>query len=92
MNILNPDNFKKWIKDQNEKKFEMINDKVGSLAETKLSLKRLVKKIDIVEGKANKLAKDFFENGGTVKEILNEECLIEVKNGCFYIEKKYIIF
>lgn len=91
-NFLNPDNFKKWMRNQDEKDFEIIKDKIGSLAETKLSMKRLSKNIEVIEGKKNKIIKDFFENGGTIKEILNEECLLEVKHGSFYINKKHIIY
>lgn len=90
---LNPDNFKKWIKSQKDDFHTTIKKSsiLGSTAETKLSLKRIIENINIESGKRNKVAKDFCENGGTVRDILNEEYLIEVQSGFFYINKKYVI-
>jgi hypothetical protein len=92
INFINPDNFKKWMKLQNDEfSHKLENTVIGSTAETKLSLKRIAKNITIEYGKANKIAKEFIENGGTVKEIIGEEYLIEVKSGAFFVNKRYVI-
>lgn len=89
---LNPDNFKKWIKSQKEEKFKIKKNEIGSFAETKIKLKRLLENMEIEQGKETKVAKEFIEYGGIIKEINESQCLIEVKSGSFYINKKYIIF
>lgn len=88
---INPDSFKRWMKSQNDFDTNIEQNLIGSFAETKFSGKRIIKNITIEQGKENRVVKDFIENGGTIKEINEEEYLIEVKSGSFYINKKYVI-
>jgi len=88
---VNPDNFKKWMKSQNDFETKIENTIIGSTAETKFSGKRILKNMILESGKAAKVVKEFVENGGIIKEINEEEYLIEVHSGSFYINKKYII-
>ena len=90
-NYLNPDNFKRWIRSQNDFEASLEKNLLGSIAETKFSAKRIAKKIIIENGKIQKVSKEFVEKGGVIKEIDGEEYLIEVDSGSFYINKKYII-
>lgn len=90
-NYLNPDNFKRWMRSQNDFETSLEKNLIGSIAETRFNARRLSKKIIIESGKVSKVSKEFVENGGTIKEIDGDECLIEVNSGSFYINKKYII-
>ena len=88
---LNPDNFKKWMKSQKDFDASLEQTVVGLTAETKFSGKRIIKNITLEQGKATKVVKEFIENGGTVVEVSDEEYLIEVTSGSFYINKKFVI-
>jgi high-affinity K+ transport system ATPase subunit B len=88
---LNPDNFKKWMKSQNDFESNLNNTVIGLTAETKFSGKRIIKNITLEQGRANKVVKEFIENGGIVKEVNENEYLIEVSSGSFYINKKFVI-
>lgn len=89
--FINPDSFKKWMKSQNDFDTNMDQNLIGSFVETKFSGKRIIKHITIEDGKETRVVKDFIENGGTIKEISEEEYLIEVKSGSFYINRRYVI-
>lgn len=90
-NYLNPDNFKKWMKSQNDFDARIEQNLIGSNVETKFSAKRLSKKVTLEDGKLIKVLKEFEHNGGILKEIDGDEYLIQVESGSFYINKKYII-
>lgn len=88
---LNPDDFKRWMKSQDDFDSSIKKDLLGLTAETKLSAKRISKNMTVENGKSSKMAKEFVENGGVVKGVLEKDYLIEVHSGCFYINKKYVI-
>ncbi|NBT57564.1 hypothetical protein EBT16_02155 [bacterium] len=88
---INPDNFKKWMKNQEQFSPSMDCNLVGLQAETRFSAKRIMSKMTIESGRANKVAKDFVENGGVISEVLEEEYLIKVESGSFLINKNLVI-
>lgn len=88
---LNPDNFKKWMKNQEGFDPSIECSPVGLQAETRFGVKRIMGKMTLESGKAHKVAKDFVENGGTISEVVGDEYLIEVKSGSFLINKNLII-
>jgi hypothetical protein len=90
-NYLNPDNFKKWMKSQDDFKIKIEQSLIGLNVETKFSAKRLSKKVTIENGKLSKVLREFVDNGGILKEINEDDYLIEVDSGSFYINKKYVI-
>lgn len=85
------DNFKKWMKNQNEfdskigKKFP-----IGEQVTSKISAKKLVNVMNLENGQMNKVVKDFMKNGGKISEVSGNEFLIEVTMGSFYIQKNYV--
>jgi hypothetical protein len=89
---LNPDNFKKWMKNQDEFDSSLNQDFVGLRVETRFGAKRIMHKMTLESGKSHKVARDFVENGGTVLDVVGEEFLVEVKSGSFLINKNLIIF
>lgn len=64
---------------------------VGQRAETRLSPARMAKHAVVEEGKAHKVFKEFVEYGGTIKEVNEDEYLIEVKSGSFTVDRRYVI-
>jgi hypothetical protein len=90
---LNPENFKKWIKNQSdfEGKIEQ-KEIVGQRVETRLRPSRMAKHAVVEEGKPNKVIKEFAENGGVVKEVNEDEYTIEVNCGSLVIDRRYVIF
>ena len=88
---LNPDNFKKWMRSQSDFDASMDQSLEGSPVETKFSAKRIVDHMIHEEGRVPKMAKEFVEDGGSIKKVDGDEYLIEVKSGSFYIHKKYVI-
>lgn len=88
---INPDNFKKWMKSQEEFDPSMECDLVGIQVETRFGVKRILKKMTVESGRAGKVAKDFVENGGVISEVIGEEYLIKVESGSFLISKNMVI-
>jgi hypothetical protein len=88
---INPDNFKKWMNNQEEFDHSMECNLVGLQVETRFGVKRVMNKMTIESGRANKVAKDFVENGGVISEVIGEEYLIKVKSGSFLISKNMVI-
>jgi hypothetical protein len=90
---LNPDNFKKWMKNQDE--FDSAvgpRNLVGLRVETRLGAKRIMGSMTPESGRPQKVAKDFVENGGVILEVIGEEYLVKVKSGRFMISKNHVIF
>ena len=90
LNNFNPDNFKKWMKSQNGFETEIKRDE-GIEVETKFGPKRIMRHMTLETGRAGKVIRDFIQNGGVVKEIDGNRCLVEVSSGSFYINKRYLI-
>lgn len=91
INFLNPDEFKKWIKNQDKIKCEKSN-LVGSFVESRYSEKKIARLISLESGKAGRVVREFLDNGGKIKAIEGNEYLIEVDSGSFYLNKRHIIF
>lgn len=91
-NYLNPDDFKRWIKRQPEfdSKIQQKN-LVGMTVETKFKGKRISKHMVIESGSPSKVLREFIEQGGTIKEVDEDELMIEVSCGTFQINKKFVI-
>ena len=82
--------FRKWMSKQ---KFETSRKPKlkGYIIESKLSLKRLVTKMDIDQGDLHEMAKDFKKRGGTILECDSDNILlVEVKSGTFRIPKFFV--
>lgn len=85
------ENFKKWMKDQNEfdskigKKFP-----IGEHVISKVNSKKLNQVMTLENGQENKVIKDFMKNGGKISEVHGNEFLVEVTMGSFYIPKNYV--
>lgn len=82
--------FRKWMSKQ---KFESSSKSRfrGRVAESKLSIKRLVRKMDVDQGDLYEMAKDFKRRGGTILECDSDNILlIEVKSGTFRIPKFFV--
>lgn len=83
--------FKKWISEQKDKPKKVTEDIVGSKIESKVSLNRLVKKIEENEGDKEELATDFSNNGGiVVDEDADHNLLVEVDSGSFLIPRFFV--
>ncbi len=82
--------FRKWMSKQ---KFEASSKSRlrGRIAESKLSFKRLVRKMDVDQGDLYEMAKDFKKRGGTILECDRDNILlIEVRSGTFRIPKFFV--
>ncbi len=82
--------FRKWMSKQ---KFESSRKPRyrGAVVESKLSLKRLVTKMDVDQGDLYEMAKDFKRRGGTILECDGDNILlIEVHSGTFRIPKFFV--
>lgn len=89
---LNADDFKRWIKSHQD--FDStISQKsiVGLTVETKISTKRLLRHMTVENGNPHKMAKEFSENGGVIKEVIEEDYIVQVDSGTFQINRKYVV-
>lgn len=92
MKYLSADEFKKWVDHSNfdhkiEKKAKPL---VGTYVESKSSIKKMCHCMIPEEGDRKLLAKEFFEDGGQIKDVNGNNYLIEVPSGIFYISKNHI--
>lgn len=89
---LNADDFKKWMRSHTDFNHSIKQKElVGLSVETRVAPKRLAKYIVVESGNTHRIAKEFAEEGGTIKEANDDEYLIEVRSGSFQINKKYVI-
>ena len=82
--------FRKWMSKQ---KFESSKQSRirGSIVESKLSLKRLISKMNVDQGDIHEMATDFKRHGGTILECDKDNImLIEVRSGTFRIPKFFV--
>ena len=77
--------FKKWMSHQQDKK----TNAVGSQVESKVSVKKLLSRIE-TEEEIEEVAKDFKKNGGIIVEANGQKIKIEVDSGEFLIHKMYV--
>jgi len=89
---LNPDNFKRWMRvdEENEKEKEEVS-LVGLRAEAKCCGKKIARNIVLESGRAGRVVREFVQNGGLIKSADGGEYLIEVESGSFYLNRKYFI-
>lgn len=93
-NIFNVDDFKRWMKGQQEE-IEPIRRKpsqnlVGMTVESKLKLHRLIANMEAEGGNIDELASEFLENGGSVNKVNGKTFLIEVDSGSFFIKRCFV--
>jgi hypothetical protein len=85
------DNFKKWIKNQNEFDSKLIKKfPIGEQVVSKVKAKKLENVMTLENGQLNRVIKDFMKNGGKIKEVIDNEYLIEVTMGSFIVSKNYV--
>lgn len=86
--------FKKWMSSQTDKptrKSRSHTELVGTMIESKLSVKRLMGKMIVDEGDTKELAEDFKAHGGIVVDSdKDENLLIEVDSGTFMLPKFFV--
>ena len=80
--------FKKWMESQSE--HEASRNQVGTQVESKISLKKLLEKIEPQEGELYEIAKEFKRDGGTLVEMDGQALLIEVNAGRFIISRLFV--
>ena len=79
--------FKKWMANQNEDK---TPDIIGMTVESRISIKKLIDKIEPESGDLYEVAKDFKRHGGCVAEMDGSSLLIEVNAGSFIISRLFV--
>jgi hypothetical protein len=87
------DDFKKWIEKQDPDEAQMEKKHYrysGTTVESKVSVRKIVSKMEENEGDGYEVARDFFENGGVIVESEDKRFLIEVNSGSFYIHRMYV--
>jgi translation initiation factor 1 (eIF-1/SUI1) len=80
--------FKKWMENQQDAKAKP--NMVGLQVESKVTLKKLLSRIETQDGDLEEVAKDFKKNGGTITEVDGHNVLIEVDSGTFLIQRMYV--
>ena len=81
--------FKKWMDSQSD--YTMRKHQIGTKVESKISLKKLIDRIEPEEGDLVEfLAKDFKRNGGTLAQMDGQAFLIEVDTGSFVISRLFV--
>ncbi len=82
--------FRKWVSKQKVESYKTTKFK-GYVVESRLSVKKLVTRIDVDQGDLYEMAKDFKKRGGTVLECdTNNLLLVEVRSGTFRIPKLFV--
>lgn len=91
------DDFKKWIEEESkqdcsiEEDLDNLDDDYnGREVVSKISLRKIHLKAEVDEGYSEEVCLDFFENGGKIIDIVDDNFLIEVQSGLLYIKKSYV--
>lgn len=83
--------FRKWVGKQKRESRSVKSKYKGSIIESRLSIKRLVTKMDVDQGDLYEMAKDFKRRGGTILECDGDNILlVEVRSGTFRIPKLFV--
>lgn len=90
--FLNPDDFKRWMRKQDDEDGPGEPSLVGASVEAKHCGKKTARCITLESGRAGRVVREFVQSGGVVRAIEGEECLVEVASGSFYIHKRDVIF
>lgn len=87
----NIDNFKKWIRNQDDMESVQMNKPIqqGLAVESKVSIKHLHPQIT-TDNDVDLIAEDFVKNGGIIKDVDGISFLIEVESGSFWINRRYV--
>jgi len=85
------DNFKKWMKNQNDFNSKILEFPIGEKVISKVKSKKLLEVMTLENGQLNRVIKDFVKNGGKIKQVIDDEYLIEVVMGSFIISKNYVV-
>ncbi|MBM3206899.1 MAG: hypothetical protein FJZ43_04745 [Candidatus Staskawiczbacteria bacterium] len=86
----NLDDFKKWMDGQQEESPYRKN-LVGMYVESKVSIKKLMSRMEAENEEGIKeVAKDFQENGGVIKEVDGHYFKISVETGDFLIHRMFV--
>lgn len=80
--------FKKWVNSEHDESSIVKN----SYVRPKSDYKTIHENIDCPtqDNTAKDILKCFFKNGGRVKKIFENTCLVVTKKGKFYINKNYL--
>ena len=84
----NLSDFKKWMEHQQDAKAKP--NMVGLQVESKVTLKKLLSRIEVQDGEIEEIAKEFKKNGGTISEVDGHNVLIEVDSGTFIVHRMYV--
>lgn len=88
---LNPDNFRKWMKNNSSSDLDETSSIEGCEVQAKFSSRKIIKNICVEEGKPGRVIREFMEEGGIVESVSGNECLIKVNAGKFLINKKFLV-
>lgn len=91
LRFLNPDDFKRWMKRQQDQDISDHGGMVGVSVEARYCGRRTAKSITLESGRAGRVVREFVQSGGVIKSVEGDEYLVEVPSGSFYIDKKNVI-
>ncbi len=80
--------FKKWMDSQSDD--SMRKHQIGTMVESKISLKKLLDRIEPEDGELMELARDFKRNGGTRVQMGGQAFVVEVDSGRFVISRLFV--
>ena len=83
--------FKKWMDKQSMDDYKVHEDITGLRVECRVSLKKLLSKMETEDGEVHEMAKDFRANGGVVSSMDGDVVLVEVESGSFFVPYKYVV-
>lgn len=93
MSYFSPDDFKKWLKQQDSEPAshsKKSRDVIGMTVESKVTSRKLASVMEAEQGDACDLAVDFRENNGVIIDTDGKRFLIEVESGTFFIPRQYV--
>lgn len=86
----NLSDFKKWMKSQPEENRSSRQDMLGLHVESKVSPRKLLARMEVQDGEAEEVAKEFCKEGGVISDLDGHNVLIEVDSGSFVIHRMYV--
>lgn len=90
--FLNPDDFKRWMKNHDGGEPAGSPSLVGATVEARHCGKRMARCVTVESGKPGRVIREFVQGGGVVKSVDGDEYLVEVASGSFYVNRRNVIF
>ena len=83
--------FRKWMEANAPDSFNLSKPRlIGMEVEPKVTLKRIIRRLEPEEGDVEAMAREFKDNGGVIRDVDGPFVMVEVSCGTFIVSKNCV--